>query len=223
MKRNLTIRDILKEIEGRSPAEKSERLYDLIEQECQKPDGQIDMQLIEDCTRRIEAYSADDAQNLSDKEIACIYEQHKKQFEIKTVGKRNRTRISAHKRAMVAAAAAILLLGCAAFTSVAAMQGIIVGDQLSHMLQSAAPSDKPTFIERPIDDDPSQSQNFWEDLATEELYLTKSSAAKDTVIYTQDPEYDDYYRAVANTDGVEYVVSCSDYEQLVAYMNNLTQ
>ena len=91
------------------------------------------------------------------------------------------------------------------------------------MLQSAFSSDQPTFIDRPIDDTPSQSSYFWEDLATEEVYLTKSSATENTVIYTQDPEYADYYRAIANTDGVEYVVSCSDYEQLVAYMNSLTQ
>ena len=79
---NDTMNDILKKIEFLPDKDKIDQLYDWIAQESQKPDDQIDMQLIADCTALLDQYSAADPADVSAEEIARICETFSSMFFI---------------------------------------------------------------------------------------------------------------------------------------------
>ena len=194
------------------------RLYDLIEQESQKPDDQIDMQLIEMCTNHIDLLLAEDSQDLSEAEIDRIYTEHRKQLQATTRKRASGRSFSLYKRAITAAAAFILICG-ATLIAITAARGNAMGEPLLSVLQSMLPFEesKATDI---LEEGPYVSY-FPEDITVEEIYLAKPSAQERLTYYTKGTEDHPYYQAVVHTDGVEYVIACSDYDQLVAYMNNM--
>ena len=215
---NDIMKTIFKELEPLPTDGKVMRLYDLIEQESQKPDDQIDMQLIEMCTNHIDLLLAEDSQDLSEKEIDRIYIKHQKQLQA-TTPKRTRGRsFSPYKRAMTAAAAFILICG-ATLIAITAARGNALDKPLLSVLQSMFSFGEPTESDT-LKEDPYASY-FLEGITVEEMYLTKPSGQERLTYYTKGTEEHPYYQAVFHTDGVEYVVACSDYDQLVAYMNDM--
>ena len=212
---NDTMNDILKKIEFLPDKDRIDQLYDWIAQESQKPDDQIDMQLIADCTALLDQYSAADPADVSAEEIARIYETHREQIGHQRAARSPRGRhLSPHKRAIVAAAAAFVLLCSATMSSLAAIHGAQT-ENPGNSYPDLIVYDSEYAYADPYD------PYFSGGVATEDVYLTKALAEDTLVFYTLEVDGQTYYQAVANTGGVEFVVESTDYNQLVAYMNEL--
>ena len=215
---NLTIKKILSELASLPADNRIERLYELIEQESRKPEDQIDMHLIEECTRQIDLCSAGDAQDLSEQEIHHIYLKHREtlQKQAPTIAKERKSGL--YKR-MAAAAASLLLLCCATLMTITAARESVMSGSPPDVLQTIF---HPGELEDPLapEYDPYEAY-FPEGFRTEEMYLTRSSGQETLTYYTKGTEDQPYYQAVVHADGVEYVIACSDYDQLVAYMNDM--
>jgi len=215
---NLTMEKILSELASLPADDRIERLYELIEQESLKPENQIDMHLIEECTHQIDLCSAGNMQDLSDQEISRIYLNHRERMQKEAPCMAKKRKSGLYKRA-AATAAALLLLCCATLMTIAAARGSTSGEPLVSVLQGIfdlGETEDPHIFEY----DPYQTY-FLEEFQMEEVYLTKSSGQEKLTYYTMGTEEQPYYQAVVHANGVEYVVACSDYDQLVAYMNDM--
>ena len=269
--------DILKEIEHLSKDEKIDHLYNLIEKESQKSDGQINMQFIDDCNTLVNQYIGDDPQNLSATEINRIYLQHKKKRKTRCVIRTTASKNVA-KRIMIAASIILLLCGTT-LTAGAAIEGLSIGEYLSFVIQNLKPGedvDKDGFSFEYLGEnkqytdikDVLSDQNLDimypsvlpDGVAIEKVYLTEAFSGEEkgelivtfndkdiscvisnknsvNIVPEKLEEYTtDYlvfyiqlitskkrYQAVAQSDGMEYSISCSNYENLVTLMKGFTK
>lgn len=139
MKNTRKTEDVLKQIENLSDKDKVAYLFGIIDQEKDKPWDQIDLEMIEECSRHIDRLIEHELPELTDERIEDI---RKKNDARVKVTHRSAPRKRKLVKRIIGIAAAVAILFCAATVTVSAYaENMSIGEYIVYVVKNLSPGE----------------------------------------------------------------------------------